>query len=305
MSGSLVRLQLEGQAPEVPESLIGKLPPGDAAQRALLDAMKFFEREVSFYRTLAAATPVDTPRCYFADIDPGTGHAFLLLEDLAPARNGDTVAGGSVDEVTSVLLALALMHARWWQDRTLGEQSWTRLPSMLAPSAQAEVFEQAWPLFVDKLSPSDVDASAAKEWISRELHGAATTLLETGPRTLIHNDVQPDNLFFIPQAGRPVVFLDWQLATYGRCVVDVACAIRSTLDIAIRRRVEPALLRRYHRALVEAGVQDYPFEQCQADYQLATVLVPGRLASAVGLTPTLHAHPGAFWDTVFPRLCAR
>lgn len=88
MSGSLVRLQLEGQAPEVPESLIGKLPPGDAAQRALLDAMKFFEREVSFYRTLAAATPVDTPRCYFADIDPGTGHAFLLLEDLAPARNG-------------------------------------------------------------------------------------------------------------------------------------------------------------------------------------------------------------------------
>lgn len=84
MSGSLVRLQLEGQAPEVPESLIGKLPPGDAAQRALLDAMKFFEREVSFYRTLAAATPVDTPRCYFADIDPGTGHAFPAPRGLGP-----------------------------------------------------------------------------------------------------------------------------------------------------------------------------------------------------------------------------
>ena len=40
-------------------------------------------------------------------------------------------------------------------------------------------------------------------------------------------------------------------------------------------------MQRYHHALVEGGVGDYPFEQCWEDYRLATVLEPARLASAV------------------------
>jgi hypothetical protein len=38
-----------------------------------------------------------------------------------------------------------------------------------------------------------------------------------------------------------------------------------------------------------------------ADYRLATVLAPARLACAVALTDGLQAHPGAFWDMLLPR----
>lgn len=151
MSRTIVRLHLGGEA-GLPASLIGKLTPADPAGRAQLHAMGFFEREVRFYRALAAATPMDTPTCYFADLDPGTGHAFPLLEDLAPARIGDTVAGATLEDVTVALLALAGCTRGWWQDATVGDQPWLRLPSMLAPSAVAEVFERSWPLFLSRLS---------------------------------------------------------------------------------------------------------------------------------------------------------
>ena len=301
-----MRIYLKGDAASLPSTLIAKLPPADPVERAQLNAMGFFEREVFFYASLAAGTPLCTPPCFYADFDPVTGGSLLLLEDLVRARNGDTIAGGSVDDVTAALLALARMHARWWRDDTVEDQVWTRLPSMLAPSAAAEVFEQSWPTFLSRLSvPIDGEIASTKAWISSTLPAASKALFDTGPRTLIHNDVQADNLFFNREPGRPVIFVDWQLVTYGRCVVDVASAIRGILEPGVRRQAEPSLLRLYYEALVGSGVLNYPWERCQADYQLATVLAPARLASAVGMHPGLSAHQGAAWDTAFPRLAAR
>ena len=306
IAGTLLRLHLTGDAPSLPASLIAKLPPADPADRAQLNAMGFLEREVCFYASLASGTPVCTPTCFYADFDPVTGGSLLLLEDLVWARNGDTVAGGSVDDVAAVLPALARMHARWWRDDRVEDQVWTRLPSMLAPSAAAEVFERSWPTFLSRLSvPVDGEIAPTKTWISSTLPAASKALFDTGPRTMIHNDVQADNLFFSREPDRPVIFIDWQLVTYGRCVVDVASAIRGILEPEVRRHAEPSLLRLYHEALVRSGVQNYPLERCQADYQLATVLAPARLASAVGMHPGLSAHPGAAWDTAFPRLATR
>jgi len=98
-----------------------------------------------------------------------------------------------------------------------------------------------------------------------------------------------------------VILIDWQMVTYARCVIDVAGWIRGQLEPEVRRISELQLLRLYHDALVASGVQGYTFEQCMADYRLATVLTPARLACAVGLSDGLQAHPGAFWDALLPR----
>lgn len=303
MTGAMLRVHLSGDRPELPATVILKIPPAHPGSQAQLNAMGFFEREVGFYRQLSDQTPLHTPTCYRAEFDPETGHAFLLLEDLAPARNGDSVAAGTVEEVAAVLLALARMHSRWWQDVTLADHPWLGLRSMLAPSAVAEVFELSWPSFLRKLSISvDDEIVAMKAWISSGLNEAAATLFEFGPRTLVHNDIQGDNMFFPDDPDRSVVFIDWQLATYGRCVVDVSSAVRGSLEPEVRRSAETDLLRGYHEALVRAGVRDYSLAQCRADYDLAAVLAPARLATAVGLHPGMRAHSGAPWDTLFPRL---
>ncbi len=303
MTGQLVRLHIRYQEkrPELPATLIAKFSAADPAARAIISALGHYEREVRFYGELSSRTPVPTPRCYYRHLDSESDFALLVLEDLARARNGNSIEGCSVDEVADVLVTLAMLHASWWQAVDLAHTSWLRLRFLLAPDAMVGAFSDAWPSFIQKLSiPVTSQIGEMRDWIGNNLPAAVTTLFQSGPRTLIHNDVQADNLFF-GDADRDVVLIDWQMATYARCVIDVAGWVRGQLQPEDRRPVEPQLLRHYHDALVANGVQDYSLEQCLADYRLATVLAPARLVCAIGLSDGLHAHPGAFWDALFPR----
>jgi hypothetical protein len=303
MTGQLARLRIQyrDNQPGLPETLIAKFSAAEPAQRVVISALGHYEREVRFYELLSSRTPVPTPHCYYSHLDSETGFALLLLEDLARARNGNSIAGCSVDEVARVLLTLARVHATWWQAVDLANASWLRLRSLLAPQAMVGAFSDGWPSFLQKLSiPLTSQISEMGDWIGQTLPAATTTLFDSGPRTLILNDVQADNLFFGDADGE-VIIIDWQMATYARCIIDVAGWVRGQLEPEVRRTAEPQLIRLYHDALVASGVLDYPFEQCKADYRLATVLAPARLACAVGMSEGLHAHPGAFWDTLVPR----
>jgi aminoglycoside phosphotransferase (APT) family kinase protein len=303
MTGQVARLRVRYQHDHLglPTTLIAKFSAAEPGARAMISALGHYEREARFYEELSSRTPVPTPRCYFSHFDSKTGFALLVLEDLARARNGNSIAGCSVDEVAQVLSTLARLHATWWQAPELARASWLRLRFLLAPEAMAGAFSDAWPAFLGKLSiPVTSQIREMRDWIGQQLPEAATTLFDSGLRTLIHNDVQADNLFF-GEAGDDVIFIDWQMATYARSVIDVAGCVRGQLEPEVRRAAESQLLRLYHDALVANGVQDYTFDQCMADYRLATVLAPARLAGAVGLSEGLQAHPGAFWDTLFPR----
>jgi len=303
ITGELVRLGLayDRAEPDAPRRLIAKFSSPFPDVRAAVQSMGFYEREVQFYNQLAESTPVRTPRCYFGQVDQTSGLSLLLLEDLAPARSGGWVEGCSLAEVRRVLDALAALHARWWRSPDLATKPWLQLRAMVAPEALASVFAESWPSFLGKLSdPSNPDIGAMGRWIDRDLDRAANVLYSEEPRTLVHNDVQGDNLFFDDGDGS-VAFVDWQLTTCGRAVVDVATLIRGQLDPPIRRQHERHLVQHYRDALVNHGVSDYPTEQCWEDYQLATVIMPSRIASAVGVHSGLQAHPGAFWDVVFPR----
>ena len=69
-----------------------------AARRA---STRTYEIEAGFYRDLAATLPVRTPRCHHAAHDPETDAYVVLLEDVAPAVQGDQMAGCSVDEIAA------------------------------------------------------------------------------------------------------------------------------------------------------------------------------------------------------------
>ena len=79
---------------------------------------------------------------------------------------------------------------------------WLRLRFLLAPEAPVGAFPGAWPPFLQKLSiPITPQISLIGDWIGQNLPVAATTLFNSEPRTLIHNDVQADNFFFVRRVG--------------------------------------------------------------------------------------------------------
>jgi aminoglycoside phosphotransferase (APT) family kinase protein len=97
--------------------------------------------------------------------------------------------------------------------------------------------------------------------------------------------VQGDNLLVAGDGEPSLAFVDWQLATAARPVVDVADFLVRHLDTSERRRHEDRLLGIYHSVLTERGVTDYPLEPCRDDYAVALLLPASRMATAVGLHP--------------------
>ena len=103
-TGQIRRLRISYDKPEpcAPRSLVAKFSATHPEVRAVVHSMGFYEREIGFYRELAADCPVRTPRCYFGEVQMDSGASLLLLEDLSWMQNLDS-AGGSVDESELVI----------------------------------------------------------------------------------------------------------------------------------------------------------------------------------------------------------
>ena len=305
MTGVLVRLSLtyDVAEPEAPATLVAKFSLPEPEIRAMVHSMGFFEREARFYSEFAADVPVAVPRCYFAGVDQEEGWSLLLLEDLAPARNGSWVRGSSLEELRVAVTAIAAMHAAWWQSPRLDTESWLTMTSLLAVGEMPEVAARCWEPFLARLSvPVTPAITEAGELVSHHLQQVVAYLLETPPLTLIHYDFHGDNLFF-PVVGDQlsVVVCDWQITTRAHAAVDVGWLIGGQCEPEDRRKYEVDLVQMYHGLLVEQGVSNYGFDQCWDDYRLSMLLAVGRTSGSVGLQPL--GPRGGHWDTIVPRYC--
>ncbi|MDP3768655.1 MAG: phosphotransferase, partial [Dehalococcoidia bacterium] len=273
--GELARVNLdyERDEPSAPRTLIAKLPATAPENREVAEAFRFYEREVRFYEQIADTVELRTPRCYYSAFDPETGDYVLLLEDLAPARVGDQLAGCTVDEADLCITNLARFHATWWDSPQLEELQWMPYANdpLIAQSAY-DSYHKAWPPFVEfvggKLSPKmrgigDRFGQNVIELMNR---------FGEPPRTIIHGDYRLDNMFFAtPDGGDPLTVIDWQISSRGRGIFDLAYFACGTLPSAERKKAEMDLLRTYHELLSAHGVKGYSFDQCFEDYR-ASVL---------------------------------
>ena len=107
-----------------PATLVAKVPSSSETSRAAALATRTYEIEAGFYRDLAEGLPVRAPRCFHAAHDPATDAYVVLLEDVAPAEQGDQITGCTVDEAAAAIDELAHLHAPRWGDPTLAELAW-------------------------------------------------------------------------------------------------------------------------------------------------------------------------------------
>jgi hypothetical protein len=252
---------------DAPASLVGKFPSAGEQSRATGVALGNYLREVRFYQQLAPTALIATPRCYFTDVDEATSEFVLMMEDLAPAEQGDQLAGVSLDQARLVVVEAARLHASHWGDAGLDELPWVSNAKAAPPSAATdEMVAVLWQGFKGRygprLQPRWIEAG---DWLSANYRSIGEQ--HDGPRCLTHNDFRPDNMMFAGAGGgRPVTVLDWQSFAYGAGATDLAYFLAGALSPAVRRAHEPELLALYLDTLTGLGVSGYAMADLKRHY---------------------------------------
>lgn len=266
--GDCLRLALTYDAPvDAPATIVAKLPSSNETSRATGMAMRTYEVEVRFYQELAPHLPVRSPVCHHAEIDLATGDFVLLLEDLAPAVQGDQVAGCAVDQAALVLEEAARLHAPRWADPTLDHLEWAVRWSPESQDALQAMLTVLWPNFVERYG-ADLEPDVVE--MGHRFVAGLRSFYEhrPEPHTVIHNDFRLDNLLFgTSEGGPPVAVVDWQTVGVGPALLDVSYFLGAGLGVEDRRAHEEALVRQYHQALRAAGVEGYGWDRCWDDYR--------------------------------------
>jgi hypothetical protein len=253
--GLNLRVVIDTPDASAPTSVVLKLPSLDATSRATGIALRNYEREVKFYAQIATTVDIRVPACHHGSWDEATGDFVLVLEDMAPAAQGDQVAGCDVDTARSAVVELARLHAPRWDDPTLYEFEFLQRRSGPDDGAQlAGLWELFLPGFtatyggrLDTRQRGVLDAFGARlaEWVEGR----------QGPLAVTHGDYRLDNLLFAtPAGGPPVTAVDWQTPGHGGPVGDLAYFLGAGLVPAARREAEAELVEAYRAALAAGGV---------------------------------------------------
>jgi aminoglycoside phosphotransferase (APT) family kinase protein len=267
--GRCVRFAFDfaSEAAGAPRTLVGKFPSQDPLSRQTGVQLRNYAREIYFYRELAARLPISRPRCYYAEIT-GDGPEFaLILEDMAPARQGDQLAGCSPEIARAAVVELAKLHGPTWCDDTLRGRELIAEPTPERASQGRALYAQMLPAFLARFAPrlardeQEIIAAVAKSNGPPHAYPAR-------PFALVHIDYRLDNLLIDARATPPrVSVVDWQSLVVGSPLSDVAYFLGASLLPEIRRPIEQELVRAYYDALLAQGVRDYAWEQCWDDYR--------------------------------------
>lgn len=261
------RLRYDREGEGAPASLVGKFPSPDDTSRGTGIMLGNYLREVRFYQQLAPKALVRTPRCWFTDTDETGGEFVLMMEDLAPAEQGDQLKGVTLDQARLVVEQAARLHASFWGDDALDDLPWVQ-GSKAAPASAVtpELVSGLWQGFrmryADRLQPHWIEVGEAltSRW-------SQFGERPRGPRTLAHHDFRPDNMMFgTPAGGHPVTVLDWQSFSYADGATDVAYFLAGALTPEVRRAHEAELLAQYLAELTRLGVTGYGMDELRRDY---------------------------------------
>jgi hypothetical protein len=252
-----------------PTRLFLKLPlPGVEVSRQML------REEVRFYQAHGDDARLPLVRCFDAVHDGDDGGAHLLLEDLSETHSTPPPPlPPSLPHAQSMIDALLRFHLRWWESPELGVSVGERWSAETARRA-VELAEQSYGRFCDLVGDL---------WSPRRRR-VYESVLESWPRllsrlvdqpnlTLIHGDAHGWNCLLPNDPRRhPAYLVDLGTSRIRPPTNDLAYFMALMWFPDVRERWERPLLERYHRGLLEAGVEGYSRESFQWDYRFAVIV---------------------------------
>lgn len=257
--GMNLRLAIEplaaGDRADVPSSLIVKLPSADPTSRMTGVMLRNYEREVKFYAEIAPTVDIRVPRCYHGDWTPADGEFVLLLEDLAPAEQGNQITGCDAATARTAVLELARLHGPRWGDPALADIEWISQRSAEGTDQLVMLWDMFLPGF---LATYGTYLNGEQLALVERFGGARLRAWVEGrvpPFTVTHGDYRLDNLMFATAAGgSPIATVDWQSPGHGLAATDVSYFLGAGPLPDVRREIERDLVHDYGAALGQYGV---------------------------------------------------
>jgi hypothetical protein len=273
------------ERPDMPTSFAVKLSAQDDAVRERVALG--YRSEVEFYSQIADTMRIPVPRAFHTEISSDGGDVVLLLADMAPAVQGDQIAGCSPAEAQLAVQALAGLHGPSWCD-----PQWMELPAIVMPKpgddeaakGLGDISRMAADIVIErlgaKIAPEDQETLVAAMSL-------VTPWLKAEPKryALMHGDYRLDNMLFDPDRTR-ITVVDWQTVGIGLPGRDLAYFTGTSLESGVRAEIERDLVDLYHRSLLEFDVTDYDLDTCWNDYRIGVVQVPLLVALGTAFAST-------------------
>ena len=302
--GMNLRFAATSDDPSVPSSIVVKLASPDETSRATGMALRNYEREVKFYRDVQPTVDIRVPHCHFADWNEETGYFVLVMEDMAPAEQGDQIRGCSVEEARVAVQELARLHGPRWGDESLFGYDW------MERRTSSEDGERLNGL-VNMFLPGFVATLGAR--VQEETDGKGVAFLEkmaqrivpyvTGkgdPLCVTHGDYRLDNILF-DSTGDSLrcAVVDWQTPGHGNGVADLAYFIGAGLLPAERRVHEWELVELWAKGIEEYG---HSIDRSWLDHHYRRESVSGAIMAVVASQIVGRTERG---DEMFVAMAAR
>jgi hypothetical protein len=204
----------------------------------------------------------------------------LLLADMAPAVQGDQIAGCTPAEATLAVRALAGLHGPTWVDPQWANLSGIAMPKPEPDSAKGfgDIAVMAADITLERLG--DRMSAENRDTVRAAMSVVTPWLLAEPDRyAVLHGDYRLDNMLFDPDRTR-ITVVDWQTLGSGLPARDLSYFTATSLRPDVRAAAEADLVDEYHRTLQSYGVTGYDRESCWYDYRLGMLQAP--LITALG-----------------------
>lgn len=260
-----------------PASLVVKTTAPEMKNRLFNAVFGVFETEIRTYRLPEPTNGLLRPKCWYTGQSPVTRAALLLLEDLEGWRSIPKLDKLTPDETRRVITAVAQHHARHWNDSTLRELGF-RDSLQITRETLGPMIALAWRKAKNVIAPlvEPEILSLFARYVERQ--EALSRRLVAGPTTLLHGDLNTNNLFF-DDAGDRVCAIDWQAARVGHWSEDLGYLLMMGMTDDALAEHEHALLEAYREELGRNGVA-LDAAQLDEEYGLGVLASAGILVVA-------------------------
>jgi hypothetical protein len=282
------------------------------------DHNKFFnKKEVEFYNKIAhEMSGTLIPLCYDAKFSEKTGQSHIILEDLSVSHNEYKMQNWPLPPEKEYYIGavdcLAEFHTYWWdhrrfsdiskfsyffsnfKDLQLGRDELRILSIPPEYEHESEILDRMLKFLGDRISKK---RKKMLKKIFLKFPQIAYDRVSKKNLTIVNADAHIHH-FFYPKDSKDaevkVKLIDWQGWSLGIGCEDLVYMIGLWQYPDLRSIIEEELVKKYHKSLLNFGVEDYTWDDCWYDYRLCAFL---NLYRSI-LWWYLGNRPSLWWDAL-------